>query len=276
MVKRYDNILTILDSYNYSENKNFLWFDDEYEVTLVGFSGEYCDNHGNKIISKKPINNNIEVHFKGSNNKLIIGENLCLDDVLKIEISNTSTIEIGKNSHFFGKSMININNVSDVKIEGDCEIKDDFIIYTQGGNIVIGKKTYIGKDARLACGKNTYIHIGDNCLISSNIIIRAFNGHSLFDMNKKENISMKDNRYVKIGNHVWIGMNSTILFPAEIGDGCVIGAISLVKNKKFPNNCVIAGNPAKVIRENVEWIRKNDITYEEYINSKNSIDEDEF
>ena len=48
--------------------------------------------------------------------------------------------------------------------------------------------------------------------------------------------------------------HSCILYNTEIGDGSIIGAMSLVKGK-IPNNCIAAGNPAKVIKRNVAWSR---------------------
>ena len=50
-----------------------------------------------------------------------------------------------------------------------------------------------------------------------------------------------------IGNNVFIGMKTTILKGVHIGDNVIIGANSLV-NKDVPNNCVVAGNPARVMR----------------------------
>lgn len=51
---------------------------------------------------------------------------------------------------------------------------------------------------------------------------------------------------VKIGNNVFIGMKSTILKGVHIGNNVIIGANSLV-NKDIPDNCVVAGNPARVV-----------------------------
>ncbi len=51
---------------------------------------------------------------------------------------------------------------------------------------------------------------------------------------------------VKIGNNVFIGMQTTILKGVTIGDNVIIGANSLI-NKDIPNDCVVAGNPARII-----------------------------
>ena len=51
---------------------------------------------------------------------------------------------------------------------------------------------------------------------------------------------------IQIGNNVFIGMKTTILKGVHVGNNVIIGANSLV-NKDIPNNCVVAGNPARVI-----------------------------
>jgi len=54
---------------------------------------------------------------------------------------------------------------------------------------------------------------------------------------------------------VWIGHDVSILPGAKIGDGCVIGAKSLVTGKEFKPFNLLAGNPARVVREGVTWSR---------------------
>ena len=56
----------------------------------------------------------------------------------------------------------------------------------------------------------------------------------------------QDRGGIQIGNNVFIGMKTTILKGVHVGNNVIIGANSLV-NKDIPNNCVVAGNPARVI-----------------------------
>lgn len=51
---------------------------------------------------------------------------------------------------------------------------------------------------------------------------------------------------IKIGNNCWIGAGVVFLDGAELGDGCVVGANAVV-TKKFPDNVVIAGIPARIL-----------------------------
>lgn len=58
-----------------------------------------------------------------------------------------------------------------------------------------------------------------------------------------------------VGNHVWCGANCQLISGSEIGDGCVVGAASLV-NKVIKANSTCAGIPAKILREcNIRWER---------------------
>jgi len=57
--------------------------------------------------------------------------------------------------------------------------------------------------------------------------------------------------HTRIGRNCFVGGRALILPGVEIGDGCVIGAGSVV-TKSVPAGCIVAGNPAKIIRENIE------------------------
>lgn len=62
-----------------------------------------------------------------------------------------------------------------------------------------------------------------------------------------------DDQKIEIGSHVWIGSNVSVLKGAAIPDGCVVAAGSVVTSKFDAKNALIAGNPARVIRENISW-----------------------
>jgi acetyltransferase-like isoleucine patch superfamily enzyme len=57
--------------------------------------------------------------------------------------------------------------------------------------------------------------------------------------------------HTKIGENCFIGGRSLIMPGVEIGNNCVVGAGSVV-TKSVPDRCVVAGNPAKILRENIE------------------------
>ena len=110
-----------------------------------------------------------------------------------------------------------------------------------GKNITVGKNVFIN-----ACCKfqdQGGITIGDGVLIGHNV--------TLATLNHDERPQFRQHIYpkpIKIGNNAWIGSNATILQGITIGDGAIIGANAVV-TKDVPKNTIVAGIPAKIIRE---------------------------
>lgn len=120
------------------------------------------------------------------------------------------------------------------------------------------KKTlFIGDNCEF--GDNTHIvaldrvKIGDNVLIASKVFISDVN-HGMYKGRNCDNPLVPPNKRellsesVIIGNNVWIGENAVILAGASIGDGCIIGANSVVKGK-FEKNQILVGSPAKAVKK---------------------------
>ena len=82
------------------------------------------------------------------------------------------------------------------------------------------------------------IHIGDNTLITRNVYVLAHDASR----------GIKEDVY--IGSNCFIGIASIILPGVHIGNNCIIGAGAVV-TKDFPDNSIIAGNPARRIKENI-------------------------
>lgn len=101
---------------------------------------------------------------------------------------------------------------------------------------------------------NGSIEIGADCLFSYQVTLRNHDTHHIFDRDTGKRINYPGN--IKIGNHVWIGYGATLLGNASIGDNSIVGSMA-VTSSSFPNEVVIAGNPARIIREHVCWSKDN-------------------
>lgn len=116
-----------------------------------------------------------------------------------------------------------------------------------GDNVGIsGATIYARKD--ITIGENTCI--GGNCKILDNDFhpIEAEQRNALLRDEKGGDSDLVPARPIKIGKNCFIGCNSIILKGTQLGDGCVVGAGAVVSGK-FEDNCVIAGNPARVIKK---------------------------
>lgn len=127
---------------------------------------------------------------------------------------------------------------------GEDTIFDDNIITNRPKNIFIGSRVFIGKRVIIdAYGK---IEIGDDCSIAADCKIISGN-HNINNIDieiNKQGYIIKD---VKIENNVWLGFNVIIMPGVHLGSGTVVGAGSIV-TKSFPENSVVAGCPAKLIK----------------------------
>lgn len=109
-----------------------------------------------------------------------------------------------------------------------------------GVNIHIGENVFFNSGCRFQ--DQGGIHIGDNTLIGHNVVLATIN-HDLHPASRGTNLP----RPIRIGRNVWIGANATVLPSVTIGDNAVIAAGAVV-TKDVPENTVVGGVPAKVIR----------------------------
>lgn len=163
-------------------------------------------------------------------------------------ISKTSRVDFRK---------ININNKKDVNLKiGDNGLIDCSLVFEkENSSISIGENVFIGGSV-LSCSES--ITIGSNVLISWGVTIFDHNSHSIdylkrrSDLNKLligekswDDVKIKP---VVIEDDVWIGVNSIILKGVTISKGSIVAAGSVV-TKDVPPFVIVAGNPAKIIKE---------------------------
>lgn len=141
-----------------------------------------------------------------------------------------SILSLGKNAKIY------VENSFDIYTGAKIYVNDNAELILGGG--------YINHNVNISCFKR--IEIGTDVVISENVTIRDSDNHSIVDSKNDNTLS------VKIGNHVWIGLNATILKGVTIGDGAIIAAGAVV-TKDVPSNSLVGGVPARVINENVRW-----------------------
>ena len=167
-------------------------------------------------------------------------------------LDKTASIELGGNLitnanclRMNGRStVIRVDKKAKLCTKGIFSIYyDGDIIIFENGELELGSG-FFNSNVKIRC-KNKII-IGINVAISHDVTIMDSDAHNIdfdgYEMTKP----------IIIGNNVWIGSRSIVLKGVNIGDGAIVAAGSVV-TKDVPANCIVAGVPARVIKENVKW-----------------------
>ena len=191
--------------------------------------------------------------FVNNKNKIIVNDDSRF--ILCPKSSNISNLKIVVRNPLEDKIYIEIGE--------NCLINGDFVFEIKKGTISIGDRTFIGGSTFICIDE---IEIGSDVMFSWGCTIADNNSHSHIWYERENDVmswkqgidenkigAYKDWTNVKkakitIKNKAWIGFNSIILKGVTIGEGAIVGAGSVV-TKDVPDWTIVAGNPAKIIRE---------------------------
>jgi phenylacetic acid degradation protein len=124
------------------------------------------------------------------------------------------------------------------------------------GNVIIGKDVYIGPGAAIR-GDWGEIVIKEGCNVQENCTIHMFPGITIV---LEENSHIGHGAIIHgahIGKDVLVGMNAVVMDRANIGEGCIIGALTMVpEGMNIPPRMIVVGSPAKIVKEVSEEMLK--------------------
>jgi len=188
------------------------------------------NNHINIAKDAHIIGNSTITIRKGHDNQITIGQQGKFNQ-LKIDINgNHNHITIGERVKFSGQLLI-VGNHLHIHI-GECTTAIDCYILARDKSVTIGKA----------------------CMISRGIEIRATDVHKVYDIDSDSRINNAHSDVI-LGDHIWVAANVTVSKNVSIASGCIIAAGSFVNKPITIPNCMVAGTPAKIIRQNVRWER---------------------
>lgn len=176
--------------------------------------------------------------------------------LLKAKINKRKVSSLGINSLIHGyveKRAIN----SRIDIGSDCLIQGGLVTETNDSHIHIGNNVFLGGGSIVDCVVS--ITINDDVLISYGCMLADSDNHSIrysvrlkdlsdWKAGGKHDWSTTISKPIVISKGAWLGAKSIILKGVTIGEGAIVGAGSVV-TKDVPPYTIVAGNPARIIRE---------------------------
>ena len=142
------------------------------------------------------------------------------------------------------ETRILLENNASLTVDGNFSIYANSYIRVFPNSHLILHGGFINENVQISCGDT--IEIGEGATIGRDVCIRSYDGHTI------EEEGYKIAAPIKIGKHVWIGQGATILKGVTIGDGSIVASGAIV-TKDVPPHSIVAGVPAKVIKERIMW-----------------------
>lgn len=197
----------------------------------------------------------------GENNTIIIGgreltedDKQLLDKAGKITIvGNNNVVELADITNLNCNIWVqgNNNGISIGKCKSLTNIHVSMPQNWDNRELIINDFRYFQNVGFSVIGNNRKIHVGKDCMFSSGINVWTTDFHPIYDLETNKRVNEEQD--IIIGDHVWLGREIFISKGSIIPSGCVIGAKSFVNKAFTKENTIIAGIPAKVVKENIRW-----------------------
>ena len=185
---------------------------------------------------------------RSSSIRVLNRSNIKIAPTATIEMSERSSFEINRQDYIktHERGTLYMGDNATLKINGRFTMHGhSSIMLHKGASLEIGDNTYLNGGS-IECSAKTVI--GSDCAIANGVRIMDNSWHAVSSPDSMSDV-IKD---VHIGNKVWLAENCIILPGVTIGEGAIVAAGAII-TKDVPAKCMVAGVPAKVIKENVEW-----------------------
>ena len=193
----------------------------------------------------------------GKDNEITIEEGSRFN-ASRIEINgNNNVIYIAKNREFNKLSVNFKGNAKTLHIDAGVKNINNLKITSIRGNnqqIKIGKNFSCGGMEIQMNDGDENCFIGDDCLFSWGIKLRTSDGHSIIDIATNKAINLPED--VVIADRVWCSEDVKFLKGCAVSSDSVVGSNALVTKKFDKTNVIIAGTPARIVKENIRWDRR--------------------
>ena len=194
---------------------------------------------GNEVLIKRggnlfPYKNKkgLTLICKGKGNRIVIEEPIEFSGCFISLSGNENTVEIKKSEHILFNFSVYADSNSKLNVGGNfsCASVDISLRHSKG------------------------VKIGEDCMCSDGVMILANDGHPIVDAQTGE--VLNEGGTIEIGNHVWLGRKSIICKNTKIADNSIVGTRAVVTKEFNEENVALAGIPAKIVKQNINWKRE--------------------
>ena len=181
----------------------------------------------NVIRRSSKYKNGFIINIHGNHNRIEIAEECMLSDTQINMFGDNNVLMVDKLARFMGPCIITMEGNATLHIGENAGIRGvNFLL--RGANLDVGKL----------------------CMFSNNIYLRNTDSHKVISL--EDNQIMNPSKDIRLGEHVWIGQNATILKGVTVGDNAII-AMGAVVTKDVPANSIAAGNPSRIVKTGITW-----------------------
>ncbi len=175
--------------------------------------------------------------------KVFLGKSCIILNKKNFQLGKNVTIEKYTELDGYASNKIILGN--NVKIGAYSKLLSTSHLATYGKGLSVGNNSAVGDFTHF--GASGGIEIGNDVIMGSYISFHSEN-HNFEDTSKLIREQGVNSKGIIIGNNVWVGAKVTFLDGTKIGNNCVVAAGAVV-NGEFPNNVVVGGVPAKILKQ---------------------------
>lgn len=192
---------------------------------------------------------NVIEQFPGKN-EIVIAEDVLRDFTGTIVVNGTGNRVVFERPFVCSDVYVEVSGDGVVEIGSGCLLSGQHIRLFAPGRITIGAGCAFNGASYLHMHETAIIQLGRDCLIAGGVSFSSSDVHKIIDRATGKRVNPPGD--IIVGDHVWVSSEATLWAGAKVGNDSVVGRASHV-SKEFPANCVIAGTPARIVRENVTW-----------------------
>lgn len=187
-----------------------------------------------------------------------VGHTIDLGDALlhrcRIELSGAgNTLTLGPKARLWNVTIRLLGENQTCRLGSNLRLRGgQLLLEDRGGRLEIGEGTTMF-DPMIVVSEGGSIRIGSDCLAAYGVDFRNSDGHAIVEASTRKRINPPAD--ICVGNHTWLGMQSQVLKGVSVGPNAVVAARSLV-NKDVAAHTLVAGVPARVVREGIDWLHE--------------------